>query len=68
MAGNLYEPVPGSVGIDGRFSDRTKASRTEFATSRTRDLLVAGLAGLALVGLAGTVHAARSARRLPQRT
>jgi short-subunit dehydrogenase len=68
MAGNLYEPVPGNVGVDGRFSGRTKASRGEFVTSRTRDLVVAGLAGMALIGLAGTVHAARSARRLPNRT
>ncbi|WP_457106151.1 SDR family oxidoreductase [Methylobacterium sp. P5_C11] len=68
MDGNLYDPVPGPVGIDGRFSGRTKASRTEFVTSRTRDLVVGGLAGLALIGLAGTVHAARSARRLPGRT
>jgi NAD(P)-dependent dehydrogenase (short-subunit alcohol dehydrogenase family) len=67
MAGNLYEPVPGPVGIDGRFSARTKASRGEFVTSRTRDLVVGGLAGLALIGLAGTIHAARSARRLPGR-
>ncbi len=68
MDGNLYEAVPGPVGIDGRFSGRTKASRGEFVTSRTRDLVVGGLAGLALIGLAGTVHAARSARRLPGRT
>ncbi|MGH1590896.1 SDR family oxidoreductase [Methylobacterium phyllosphaerae] len=68
MDGNLHDPVPGPVGIDGRFSGRTKASRTEFVTSRTRDLVVGGLAGLALIGLAGTVHAARSARRLPGRT
>ena len=68
MKGNLFEPVPGPVGIDGRFSGRTKASRSEFVTSRTRDLVVGGLAGLALIGLAGTIHAARSARRLPDRT
>lgn len=68
MAGNLYEPVPGNYGVDGRFSGRTKASRGEFVTSRTRDLVVAGLAGMALIGLAGTIHAARSARRLPNRT
>jgi NAD(P)-dependent dehydrogenase (short-subunit alcohol dehydrogenase family) len=68
MKGNLFEPVPGPVGIDGRFSGRTKASRSEFVTSRTRDLVVGGLAGLALIGLAGTVHAARSARRLSDRT
>ncbi|MBE7204446.1 MAG: SDR family oxidoreductase [Parafilimonas terrae] len=68
MKGNLYEPVPGPVGIDGRFSGRTKSSRGEFVTSRTRDLVVGGLAGLALIGLAGTLHAARSARRLPDRT
>ncbi len=68
LQGNLYEAVPGAVGIDGRFSGRTKGSRTEFCTSRTRDLVVGGLAGLALIGLAGTVHAARSARRLPDRS
>lgn len=68
MDGNLYEPVPGPVGIDGRFSGRTKASRGEFVTSRTRDLVVGGLAGLALIGLAGTIHAARASRNLPKRT
>ncbi|MCX4197930.1 SDR family oxidoreductase [Methylobacterium organophilum] len=67
MDGNLYEAVPGPVGIDGRFIGRTKASRGEFVTSRTRDVVVGGLVGLALVGLAGTVHAARSARRRPER-
>ncbi|MDP4023318.1 SDR family oxidoreductase [Methylobacterium sp. NEAU 140] len=66
-AGNLHEPVPGEVGIDGRFSERTKATRTAFWTSRERDFLVMGVAGLALVGLAGAAALARAPRRLMRR-
>ena len=57
--GNLFEPVPGDPGVDGRFTDRVKPTETEFWTTRTRDvfhgtLAVAGLAALAgpmLVGV-----------------
>ncbi|WP_375463278.1 SDR family oxidoreductase [uncultured Methylobacterium sp.] len=63
-AGNLDAPVPGDVGIDGRFTARTKRTRTEFWTSRERDLLVAGLAGVVLVGLAGAAAIASAPRRL----
>ncbi|TXM70565.1 SDR family oxidoreductase [Methylobacterium sp. WL120] len=63
-AGNLDAPVPGDVGIDGRFGDRTKATRTAFWTSRERDLLMAGFAGIALVGLASAAAVARAPRRL----
>jgi NAD(P)-dependent dehydrogenase (short-subunit alcohol dehydrogenase family) len=66
-AGNLTEPVPGDVGIDGRFGDRTKTTRSEFWTSRERDFLVIGLAGLAVVGLAGAAAVARAPRRLLSR-
>jgi hypothetical protein len=69
MQGNLYDPVPGEVGIDGRFNDRMKSTRGEFVTSRTRDLAVGGLAGLALLGLAAAAVAATRPRRaaLPDR-
>ncbi|MCJ2091779.1 SDR family oxidoreductase [Methylobacterium sp. J-072] len=63
MQGNLYDPVPGEVGIDGRFTDRMKTTRGEFVTSRTRDLAVGGLAGLALLGLAAAAVAATRPRR-----
>ena len=66
-AGNLTEPVPGDVGIDGRFRDRTKTARSEFWTSRERDFLVMGLAGLAVVGLAGAAALAGAPRRLLSR-
>ena len=66
-AGNLYDPVPGDVGIDGRFSERTKTSRGEFWTSRERDFLMMGVAGLAVAGLAGAAALARGPRRLLSR-
>ncbi|WP_336491505.1 SDR family oxidoreductase [Methylobacterium nigriterrae] len=63
-AGNLFEPVPGAVGIDGRFGERTKHTRSEFWTSRERDLLVLGLTGAAILGLSGLAAIARVPRRL----
>jgi NAD(P)-dependent dehydrogenase (short-subunit alcohol dehydrogenase family) len=66
-AGNLFDPVPGDVGIDGRFGARTKTTRSEFWTSRERDLLVAGLAGATILGFAGLAALARTRRRLPRR-
>ncbi|MEA1832437.1 SDR family oxidoreductase [Methylobacterium durans] len=63
-AGNLFEPVPGDVGTDGRFGDRTRRTRSEFWTSRERDLVVLGLAGVAAIGVAGLAAAARAPRRL----
>ncbi|MER2267700.1 SDR family oxidoreductase [Methylobacterium oxalidis] len=63
-AGNLFEPVPGVVGSEGRFGDRMKRTRSEFWTSRERDLLVLGLAGVATLGFAGLAAAARAPRRL----
>lgn len=62
--GNLDAPVPGDAGIDGRFGERTKRTRTEFWTSRDRDLLLAGLAGLAFVALAGAAALAAAPPRL----
>ncbi|GJE43913.1 hypothetical protein AEGHOMDF_3093 [Methylobacterium soli] len=56
--------MPGEVGIDGRFGSRTKATRSEFWSSRERDLLVAGLAGATLLGFAGLAALARAPRRL----
>ncbi|KQP83341.1 SDR family oxidoreductase [Methylobacterium sp. Leaf117] len=66
-AGNLFAPVPGDVGIDGRFSDRTKATRSAYWTSRDRDLLVAGLTGVVALGLFGVAALARAPRRLLRR-
>jgi hypothetical protein len=63
-AGNLFAPVPGPVGIDGRFSDRTKTTRSAYWTSRDRDLLVAGLTGVVALGLFGVATLARAPRRL----
>ncbi|WP_132249463.1 SDR family oxidoreductase [Methylobacterium segetis] len=63
-AGNLFEPVPGQVGAEGRFGERMKHTRTEFWTSRERDLVVLGLAGVAALGVAGLLTAARAPRRL----
>jgi hypothetical protein len=52
------------VGIDGRFSDRTKSTRSAYWTSRDRDLLVAGLTGVVALGLFGVATLARAPRRL----
>ena len=51
--GNLFEPVAGDPGIDGRFSDRSKVTRTEFWTSRQRDVVYGTLASMALLGISG---------------
>ncbi len=65
--GNLFEPAPGEAAIDGRFTSRTRSTRREYFTSRERDLLVAGVAGIAVLGLAGAVAATRTPRRLLSR-
>ena len=44
--GNLFEPAPGDLGIDGPFRDRVKSTRSEFFTSRARDAVEAGVTGL----------------------
>jgi len=62
--GNLDEPVHGPAAIDGRFKDRTKSTRSEFWTSRERDLVVAGLVGAFVLGAAALVAAASAPRRL----
>ena len=51
--GNLFEPVAGDPGIDGRFSDRSKVTRSEFWTSRQRDVFYGTLASVALLGMSG---------------
>lgn len=50
--GNLFAPVPGDPGIDGRFGDRVKATQSEFWTSRNRDVALAGVVGLGVLGVA----------------
>ncbi len=57
--GNLFEPIPGERGVDGRFSDRVRHTRTEFWTSRQRDVfygaIATGLAGASLAAAAGPI-------------
>ncbi len=50
--GNLFAPVAGDPGIDGRFGDRTKPTQGEFWTSRNRDAALAGVVGLGVLGVA----------------
>jgi len=66
-AGNLFEPVPGPARIDGRFTDRTETTRSEYWTSRERDWALAGLGGIAAIGFVGALALARGPRRLPPR-
>ena len=49
--GNLFTPVDGDPGIDGRFADRVKTTQREFWTSRQRDTALAGLVGLGVLGI-----------------
>ncbi len=49
--GNLFAPVPGDPGIDGRFAERVKSTRREFWTSRQRDTALAGMVGLGVLGV-----------------
>ncbi len=49
--GNLFIPVGGDPGVDGRFADRVKSTRREFWTSRQRDTALAGLVGLGVLGV-----------------
>ena len=62
--GNLDAPVPGPAAIDGPAVDRTKTTRTEYWTSRERDLLVLGLAGAFLLGGAALARVASAPRRM----
>ncbi len=59
--GNLFEPIPGERGIDGRFTDRVKQTRTEFWTSRQRDVfygtIATGVAGATLMAIAAPMLA-----------
>lgn len=48
-SGNLDAPVPGPARIDGDATDRAISNRSEFFTSRQRDLLKIGIGG----GVAG---------------
>ncbi len=46
--GNLDEPAEGAAAIDGPSTDRVQSTRSEIFTSRQRDLLKAGAAGILL--------------------
>ena len=61
--GNLEAPVPGPAAIDGPAIGRAKTTRTEYWTSRERDALVLGVAGLFVLGGAALARLARSPRR-----
>ena len=53
--GNLFEPVAGDPGIDGRFTDQVKPTTNEFWTSRTRDVFYGAVAtGIAAASLLAT--------------
>ena len=65
--GNLFAPAPGPAAIDGKFADKTTPTRSEFVTDRQRDVLVAGLAALAVGGVAALALGAGAARRLGRR-
>jgi len=51
LAGNLFEPGPGSAVIDGPFRDRVLGSRQTFVTSRQRDAALLGGIGLGIAAL-----------------
>jgi short-subunit dehydrogenase len=52
---NLFEPVPGNYGAHGRFDARARSRSWEMFTSRHRDAFVAGVFGLAALGLAAVL-------------
>jgi NAD(P)-dependent dehydrogenase (short-subunit alcohol dehydrogenase family) len=54
--GNLFEPVPGEVGIDGPKTDEAIDHSHELVTSRGRDAAVLGTSALALTGLTALVR------------
>ena len=66
--GNLDGPAPGRARIDGEAGERVKTTRSEFWTSRERDALVLGLAGMALLGTGLAARALRGPLRLKGRS
>ncbi|HYZ25112.1 MAG TPA: SDR family oxidoreductase [Rhodopila sp.] len=48
---NLFAPVAGNYAAHGRFDSQARAESWEMFTSRHRDAITIGLAGLALLGL-----------------
>ncbi len=58
--GNLFDPVAGDPGVDGRFTGRVKPTMTEFWTSRQRDIFL----GTVATGIAGATLAAAAAPML----
>lgn len=64
--GNLFDVDADDPGIDGPFTDRTKPQRGEFVTSQARELLTAGVAVVALLGVAALLApAAWAAKHVP---
>ena len=67
-AGNLFEPISGEKGIDGRFTDRVKPARQEFWTSRQRDVVFGALAtgamGLGVLTMGGPLLAGLALMRV----
>lgn len=56
MRGNLDEAVPGPAAVDGQWGDRVLATRSAFYTSRQRNVVEVGLAGvLGVLAVAGAV-------------
>jgi hypothetical protein len=51
--GNLFKPATGPALVDGPFPERMQPTMTEFWTSRQRDAVMGGLAGLAVLGVVG---------------
>ena len=58
--GNLFDPVAGDPGVDGRFTGRVKPTMTEFWTSRQRDIFL----GTVATAIAGATLAAAAAPML----
>ncbi len=49
--GNLFQVDANDPGVDGPFGDRVKSTRGEFATSRARDAVAAGLGAIGVLGV-----------------
>lgn len=57
---DLWQPVPGDVGAHGRFDAQARREDWEIFTSRHRDAIAIGVAGLVLLGLRHLIFGRRS--------